>query len=236
MLNKKQWIEVLQSELTNKLDLEIFQTMYVFENHAAASSQIGRTLGYSGKTPQIRVNSEIGRYGKRISKVYDLTLSIRESNQQVKYWDIFFNGWDAPSGLFIWQLKAELIEALEELEFVGIAQIPEEILADEILTEGIKKTIIVNRYERNSKARRECIEYWKAICSVCAFDFYKTYGELGKGFIEVHHIIPISTIGQSYKIDPINDLRPVCPNCHAMLHRNRKNVLTIAALKSIVNL
>ena len=56
-------------------------------------------------------------------------------------------------------------------------------------------------------------------CSICGFDFEKNYGELGKGFIHVHHIVPVSKIGPNYIIDPVKDLIPVCPNCHAMLHR-----------------
>ncbi|MBK8806257.1 MAG: HNH endonuclease [Bacteroidales bacterium] len=56
------------------------------------------------------------------------------------------------------------------------------------------------------------------MCVVCGFDFEKVYGEIGKGFIHVHHLIPVSQIGKSYQINPISDLRPICPNCHAMIH------------------
>ncbi len=86
------------------------------------------------------------------------------------------------------------------------------------LIEGAKKTVTVNSYERNPKARFRCLEHWGTICVVCGFDFEKTYGEIGKGFIHVHHLIPVAKIGKSYQIDPISDLRPVCPNCHAMIH------------------
>jgi len=43
--------------------------------------------------------------------------------------------------------------------------------------------------------------------------------EIGKGFIHIHHLAPISEVGEKYEVDPINDLRPVCPNCYAMLHK-----------------
>lgn len=91
------------------------------------------------------------------------------------------------------------------------------------------KTIVVNAYERNQDARIECLREWKTVCVVCGFDFEKVYGDLGKGFIHVHHLKPLSEIGETYEIDPINDLRPVCPNCHAMLHRSDP-VLTIEKL------
>ncbi len=103
----------------------------------------------------------------------------------------------------------------------------------EELYEGLKKTITVNSYERNSTARQSCIDYWKAICAVCSADFEKLYGEIGKGFIHVHHLTPISKVGQTYQIDPINDLIPVCPNCHSMLHR-KEPPLTIDELKKMI--
>tara|TARA_R110002050_G_scaffold54303_4_gene122942 strand:- start:29513 stop:29710 length:198 start_codon:yes stop_codon:yes gene_type:complete len=59
------------------------------------------------------------------------------------------------------------------------------------------------------------------------------YGEIGKGFIHVHHLTPISEIGKKYQIDPINDLRPVCPNCHSMLHR-RNPPISVNELKEII--
>lgn len=86
--------------------------------------------------------------------------------------------------------------------------------------EGSKKQITVNIYERDKNARNACIEYYTAKCQVCEIDFESFYGEIGKGFIHVHHIIPISTIKETYRINPITDLVPVCPNCHSMLHKS----------------
>lgn len=230
-LTKLQWKEILQSNtITNEFDLSIFQVLYSFPNNAATASEIGKILGYEGKSPQGPINLEIGRYAKRIAKHYEIRFAER-SNKKFKFWDLFFNGWDKGSQ-FVWQLKIELKEALEATGLTGEEQYPEEIPSDVpvMLAEGLKKTIVVNTYERNPKAREKCIEYWKPICSVCNFDFENKYGELGKGFIHVHHLVPISEIGESYEIDPVNDLRPVCPNCHAMLHRINPP-LTIEELK-----
>lgn len=101
------------------------------------------------------------------------------------------------------------------------------------LPEGSKLRIVVNRYERSKKAREKCIEHWKLSCSVCKMEFENVYGELGKGFIHVHHKVPLSEIGKKYKIDPIKDLVPVCPNCHAMLHK-KKPPYTIEEIKDIL--
>jgi 5-methylcytosine-specific restriction protein A len=85
--------------------------------------------------------------------------------------------------------------------------------------EGSRTTISVNKYERNKKARDKCIKHWKAICSICNFEFIYKYGEIGTDFIHIHHLKPLSEIGEKYIIDPINDLKPVCPNCHSMIHK-----------------
>ena len=86
--------------------------------------------------------------------------------------------------------------------------------------EGAVKTVSVNRYERNAAARQSCIAVHGCRCAVCGMDFEEVCGELGKGFIHVHHIVPLNKIGKEYHVDPAKDLIPICPNCHAMLHRN----------------
>ncbi|WBA42992.1 HNH endonuclease [Hymenobacter canadensis] len=86
------------------------------------------------------------------------------------------------------------------------------------LFEGSDTRIPVNRYERNPVARRQCIEHYGATCSVCGFDFGRAYGDQASGYIHVHHLIPLSLRKQEYEVKPIEDLRPVCANCHAVLH------------------
>ncbi len=111
---------------------------------------------------------------------------------------------------------------------------PDELDEGLALVEGLKKTISVNAYERNAAARQICIEHYGSICNVCQFDFEAVYGDVGSGFIHVHHIVPLHVINESYIVDPIKDLRPVCPNCHAMLHRE-STTLSIEELRNIMN-
>ncbi|MBU8694127.1 HNH endonuclease [Bacillus altitudinis] len=70
-------------------------------------------------------------------------------------------------------------------------------------------------------------------CSVCGFDFYKTYGEIGKGFIECHHTVPISKYDFNGGKTKLSDLILVCSNCHRMLHR-RRPWLTVQELKKLL--
>lgn len=85
--------------------------------------------------------------------------------------------------------------------------------------EGAVRSIISKRYERNPQARLLCLESNGYSCKVCGFNFRDTYGKLGQDYIHVHHITPISTIGEEYEINPQTDLVPICPNCHAMIHK-----------------
>jgi len=102
------------------------------------------------------------------------------------------------------------------------AKVTEEIDAAEVdkFSEGSVTRILVNKYERNLKARKACISHHGLDCAVCDFNFKANYGDIGASFIHVHHIKEISKIGKEYTIDPITDLIPVCANCHAMLHKN----------------
>jgi 5-methylcytosine-specific restriction enzyme A len=85
--------------------------------------------------------------------------------------------------------------------------------------EGLLTKVFVNKYERNRINRQACISFYGETCQICGFSFEKIYGIVGRGFIHVHHLIPFSQITKEYRINPIKDLIPVCPNCHYMLHR-----------------
>lgn len=104
---------------------------------------------------------------------------------------------------------------------VAAKWLPEEVGSDDALIEGATSTVLVNRYERNAAARSKCIAHYGVQCFVCGFNFESRYGELGKGYIHVHHIVPLAQTRGEYEVDPIKDLLPVCANCHAMIHSTR---------------
>ncbi|NOT64384.1 MAG: hypothetical protein HOP19_29550, partial [Acidobacteria bacterium] len=111
--------------------------------------------------------------------------------------------------------KLQEISTVTETEYYS----PDEIVTTQGFIEPALKQITVNAYERNLKARKACIGHYGYLCSVCEFDFEAQYGEVGKEFIHVHHLTLRSATKEEYEIDPINDLRPVCPNCHSMIHK-----------------
>jgi hypothetical protein len=112
--------------------------------------------------------------------------------------------------------------------------LPEEIIDLAPLHEGAIRQILVNAYERNPEARRKCLAHYGVSCFVCGFNFADTYGEIGQDFIHVHHLRQLADIGEAYEVDPVADLRPVCPNCHAIIHR-RIPALTIKEVQELLH-
>lgn len=117
------------------------------------------------------------------------------------------------------EIPKTVTSKLEELWFEKTLKRSSDKISVSSFKEGAVKSIISKRYERNPQARLLCLESNGCSCKVCKFNFKDTYGELGQDYIHVHHIIPISTIGKEYEINPKTDLMPICPNCHAMIHK-----------------
>ena len=90
-------------------------------------------------------------------------------------------------------------------------------------------------FERKKCNRDACLAKHGYKCQVCGFDFEEHYGELGRHFIEVHHIVPLSTIRREYIINPETDLIPLCSNCHSMIHRFSNEAMPINEFKKLYN-
>lgn len=110
----------------------------------------------------------------------------------------------------------------------------EELPSDEPLVEGASFTVKVSAFERNPVARQRCVAHYGTSCAVCGFSFGVTYGRTAAGYAHVHHLKPLASIGKEYLIDPIKDLRPVCANCHAVIHL-RQPPYSIEEVKDMLN-
>lgn len=161
--------------------------------------------------------------------IYFLELALKAVKQHIEYYNELRN------------VKLESIENIYKKHFSKYKELNDFLRYDDELDESIeylegrKKIILVNAYERNYKARKKCIDHHGLSCNVCKFNFEESYGDIGKNFIHVHHLKEISLAGREYELDPVNDLRPVCPNCHAMLHK-KVPAYTIEELKGIIRL
>ncbi len=131
------------------------------------------------------------------------------------------------------ELRPEFRKAMEKLDLAGPITYPDEVRTPELFIEGACKRVTVNAYERDRRAREAAVKEHGCFCSVCDMSFEAVYGERGRGFIHVHHLKDLASIGREYVVNPKIDLRPVCANCHAMLHRGEQ-VLSISDLREIV--
>jgi 5-methylcytosine-specific restriction protein A len=101
------------------------------------------------------------------------------------------------------------------------------------IEEGAPYQSLLTRYERKRVNREACLRLRGAVCAACGFDFFVFYGDIGRNFIEIHHIESLADIGKSHPIDPAKDLVPLCSNCHAMVHRHRP-AYTVEALRKLI--
>ena len=85
--------------------------------------------------------------------------------------------------------------------------------------EGANSLAIVSKYERSRYNRALCLRYYGFRCRGCGIHMEAKYGPIGQNVIHVHHVVPVSQMGGSYRLDPIRDLIPLCPNCHNVVHR-----------------
>ena len=92
----------------------------------------------------------------------------------------------------------------------------------------------VTIYERDNRNRQQAIAIHGLSCFGCGFNFEKYYGEYAKGYIQIHHVKPVSELGGTVKINPETDLIPLCANCHAIVHRKRKQTLSLEDLKELI--
>ena len=108
--------------------------------------------------------------------------------------------------------------------------------ADGNVIEGASKRVSVLRYETDPRARALCIAVHGTSCHVCSIDFGATYGDFADGYIHVHHKTPVhqAAADGEYELDPVSDLVPVCPNCHAMLHRHPDKPCSVEQLRRLI--
>jgi predicted HNH restriction endonuclease len=180
-----------------------------------SAGEIAFRLGLSHHAP---VNRELARLAKLLTSAAGVEPP-RRPDGSARWWAVVATGRYSDDQHFLWRLRPQLRDAAVLL---GLADANPELLYPEVVTgpilEGGTTQITVNAYERSPAARRRCIEHYGTACSVCGFDFAREYGAVGAGVIHVHHIRPLSAIASEHEVDPINDLRPVCPNCHLVIH------------------
>ncbi len=139
-----------------------------------------------------------------------LFVTEKKTADQTPYHDLLDND------ILYWDGQASDLDSLE---------------TEEEYFEGTKRKRFVNYYERDKKLRAAAVEHHGVTCKVCHFNFEEAYGERGRDYVEAHHLIPVSSLGEKTKVDPKSDMTVLCSNCHRMVHRKKDHVLTPEELK-----
>jgi len=189
-IDKEQWKRMfLNIDLVKSFNKELILRIYDKPNCMATATEIAKDMGQQPNS----YNSAVGQLGKRIAKYLKIEPPRqKEDKEKYNYWHVMFLGAvENETGHFIWILRPELKEAIDELISENKIEIfsdnkeclstPEEISLQHIpnLKERAKYQITVNAYERNKEARKLCIDYYKklsngrTVCQICGFDFGK---------------------------------------------------------------
>ena len=191
------------------------------------------------KHPHYLTNIELSEItGLNLSKVVAATAWLVEHNviqqdrrsvhagHHINDAEAYFFTVDSPCGR---ALIAEIINALEEDASAEID------VSAKGRMEGTRRYVLASRIERDVHNRINAIKLHGYRCQACGFDFVQVYGELGRNYIEVHHVNPLAEQDGEHVVDPETDLVCLCANCHRMVHRNRSHVLSVDELKEIIN-
>lgn len=119
-------------------------------------------------------------------------------------------------------LMGEFLSALNEAPadqetFQDLAQISN---GQGTTVENYAKYRVHTRIERNARIPKEVKRLQGYSCLACGFNFETMYGEIGKNYIEAHHVVPVSVnAGQKKQVNYFDDFLVLCANCHKMIHR-----------------
>ncbi|WP_052446637.1 HNH endonuclease [Candidatus Soleaferrea massiliensis] len=242
-VSTEQWIQVLKEpDVFTDKSLKAIMMLYEQPEHRGTCYEIGQKYNVSPRS----INGIILHLAKRVCKYFDIQyfgvgdkfvywIALMKKGRHVK---------TEQGEHFEWELRPELVTAIELLnrkadeefndDLISVVEIPGADSNFKGSREGKRVGYYTTKYERDPKNRKAAIQIHGAVCAVCGFDFEKVYGEIGRGFIEVHHLVPLSSTGAIVDINPYTDLVCLCSNCHRMIHRRRDNVLTIEELKTMI--
>ena len=232
-LTTQEWIDLLeQPDVFDNESMRMLLFTMGCPNEKSTNYDMGKAFGvHPNKIAAINRS-----LSKRIFKALGIDAP-KNGDGSYRYWDVcFFNDASNPrddKGHWWWIVYPTLADAIDI--FYGIdASLPDGLPEQTFpMEEGTKKTIEHSIYERNPAARKACIEHYGYRCSVCGMDYESLYGPAGIDKIHVHHLIQLSEVRDTHKTDPVRDLRPVCANCHLIIHA-KTPAYTIDEVKQMI--
>lgn len=124
--------------------------------------------------------------------------------------------------------------ALVDFDSSETEPLPESEGSEEDIYEEGRRWTFHRRVERNRRLSDRAKEIHGSICAACEFQFEDAYGELGRDYIEAHHLIPIAMINGPVSLNAKSDFICLCANCHRMIHRLSKNENPLSELRRII--
>lgn len=239
-ISVEEWKSMLQnSKVFDKASIDMVLKWYYEMDHRATTQAI--MARYPSNLKKSPYNGIVKGLTQRILKHLNRFEVIGTTGKKSVF-IVPFEGWYEnykEGNHFVWKLRDELVQALEELEKVDKQKFPseEEELTSyhvEIRPEGKVRVRYTTQYERNPSNRRDAVTIHGTVCQACGFDFEKAYGEIGKDYIEVHHTKPLCEVDGEVEINPITDLVCICANCHRMIHRRKDKVLSLNELQELL--
>lgn len=195
--------------------VQVLQALLFAPQHSSSAGQLRTLLGLAAV---VQVNGAIGQAARKVFKRLqshpdDLL------DGEFQWWTVLATGETSQESGFIWRLRPDVVAALIACGLTEmVLRAADEVAPSASLLEGARRQVLVNAFKRNPDARAKCLQYYGAVCFACGANFGKLYGQVAEGFIHVHHLRQLSSLDREYEVDPITDLRPLCPNCHAVAH------------------
>jgi predicted HNH restriction endonuclease len=195
--------------------------LWQLPDYAGTAEAVGAQAGFADS---IEVSNCIEAIGNKLAKFFD---RVKPGEEEPGY--LFIAGGALENDVLVWYLLEDVCQAIEQLGWV------EPVLAPEAkeYQEGELSLVSLTRYERSPAAREAALKAHSYVCAVCGFDFETVYGDRGRQFIEVHHLQPLHPGAYPRHADPAHDLRPVCSNCHRMIHRGEP-MLSIDQMRDLI--
>jgi len=199
----------------------LFNAHYAMPNHVSTMRHLAAAIG---ERDPMAGNRLYGNLASRIRRELGLM------KPRIALWTIAT--WpEEPIGErreFSFRMRPEVVEALERLGWV--VRVVFEVAKTELPTFAVEGGL---QQQLRSHRKRERLlrdakiadilarsHDGKLCCQIegCGFDFESVYGNIGKGYIQVHHLNPLG-LRDTSELTRLDDLMIVCANCHAMLHR-----------------
>lgn len=216
----------LKRESISPKHLEMLEAHLAAPNHTATWADLAEAVGYSSYKI---VNLQYGKFARRLADQLGIAEPPLADQFRGGFWLYVLVDWAHERGRLghtAYVMRPPLVSALKRLGWRAPAATAPKHPAgsspdagSRTYNEGAPRDVVQTVRERDPRARGECLRHYGTTCSACGKSLDSIYGPVAADLIHVHHVAPLADADSGRATDPIRDLRPVCPNCHGVIHR-----------------